>query len=217
MNYARLLFLSPPPLLHSIYTVSFQTSFITELALWSTLVSFFLSLSLSYFSLLYTHGVRIKEKDRKKRKRERETPVASVERGNIVRRLNGNFFFFIDSLTKFLQRKMLPGINSGISLVLFLLVTYIIVFVEFSSSNSSPGGNAPMEIIPIFFFFFFDVIRVLTEILRYINSCLSLSLVKRRCELKDFFSNQIISRLNINYVRRKIGTPRIYLFCVVVK
>lgn len=149
MNYARLLFL--PPLLHSIYTVSFQTSFITELALWLTLVSFFF-LSLSYFSLLYTHGVRIKEKDRKKRKRERETPVASVERGNIVRRLNGNFFFFIDSLTKFLQRKMLPGINSGISLVLFLLVTYIIVFVEFSSSNSSPGGNAPMEIIPVFFF-----------------------------------------------------------------
>lgn len=178
---------------------------------------FFFFLSLSYFSLLYTHGVRIKEKDRKKRKRERETPVASVERGNIVRRLNGNFFFFIDSLTKFLQRKMLPGINSGISLVLFLLVTYIIVFVEFSSSNSSPGGNAPMEIIPVFFFFFFDVIRVLTEILRYINSCLSLSLVKTRCELKDFFSNQIISRLNINYVRRKIGTPRIYLFCVVVK
>lgn len=113
---------------------------------------FFFFLSLSYFSLLYTHGVRIKEKDRKKRKRERETPVASVERGNIVRRLNGNFFFFIDSLTKFLQRKMLPGINSGISLVLFLLVTYIIVFVEFSSSNSSPGGNAPMEIIPVFFF-----------------------------------------------------------------
>lgn len=179
---------------------------------------FFFFLSLSYFSLLYTHGVRIKEKDRKKRKREIETPVASVERGNIVRRLNGNFFFFIDSLTKFLQRKMLPGINSGISLVLFLLVTYIIVFVEFSSSNSSPGGNAPMEIIPVFFsFFFFDVIRVLTEILRYINSCLSLSLVKRTCELKDFFSNQIISRLNVNYVRRKIGTPRIYLFCVVVK
>lgn len=180
---------------------------------------FFFFLSLSYFSLLYTHGVRIKEKDRKKRKREREKNACCIRWTWEHRKtIEWKFFFFIDSLTKFLQRKMLPGINSGISLVLFLLVTYIIVFVEFSSSNSSPGGNAPMEIIPVFFFFFFfDVIRVLTEILRYINSCLSLSLVKRRCELKDFFSNQIISRLNVNYVRRKIGTPRIYLFCVVVK
>lgn len=147
MNYARLLFL--PPLLHSIYTVSFQTSFITELALWSTLVSFFF-LSLSYFSLLYTHGVRIKEKDRKKKKREREKNACCIRWTWEHRKtIEWKFFFFIDSLTKFLQRKMLPEINS---LVLFLLVTYIIVFVEFSSSNSSPGGNAPMEIIPVFFF-----------------------------------------------------------------
>lgn len=215
MNYARLL--SPPPLLHSIYTVSFQTSFITELALWSTLVSFFFSLSLLLLSPLYARGENKGKGSKEEKKRERD---ACCIRWTWEHRktIEWKFFFFIDSLTKFLQRKMLPGINSGISLVLFLLVTYIIVFVEFSSSNSSPGGNAPMEIIPVFFsFFFFDVIRVLTEILRYINSCLSLSLVKRRCELKDFFSNQIISRLNINYVRRKIGTPRIYLFCVVVK
>lgn len=156
---------------------------------------FFFFLSLSYFSLLYTHGVRIKEKDRKKRKRERETPVASVERGNIVRRLNGNFFFFIDSLTKFLQRKMLPGINSGISLVLFLLVTYIIVFVEFSSSNSSPGGNAPMEIIPIFFFFFFDVIRVLTEDIKIYKFLFEFIACEKKVRIERFLlkSNYISS------------------------
>lgn len=92
MNSPRLTFpsLPPHPFFARYISCLFKLRSQSELYDWLWFFFFF-----SYFSLV-THGVRIKEKKREReRKRDACCIRANVERGNVVRRLNGNFLFFL--------------------------------------------------------------------------------------------------------------------------